>query len=331
MSSAQSHPGDDIVTLEEKSSQGCDYVIQHVLPHYLEYNGKFKKNFAMYATESGDFKDSGWPNRINMMDEAIVFCNDSKKASINSNVRIPIHVVPHAVNCNKFYQRYDKFNLPIAKDTFVFYFIGEFIRRKNLGALVKAFHSEFSPNENVVLLVKTSIPNTNPDESYKIVNKFVEEIKMGLKLYNGLQYYKPDIVITAKMTDEEVMRLHHTAHCLVIPSYQEGFGLCGLDALGMGKPVITNKIGGMKDYLDEESGWLIDNTEEDAFAAVETFPWLNTAGDKWANINMGQLKKAMREAYSDHELYTKKSEAAMDVVHRYSYENVGKKFLEILQ
>ena len=44
-----------IEELESKDSSGCNICIQHVLPHHLDYNGRFEKNIALYATETSNF------------------------------------------------------------------------------------------------------------------------------------------------------------------------------------------------------------------------------------------------------------------------------------
>jgi hypothetical protein len=62
---------DRIKELESQSSQGCDIVIQHTLPNLYDYNGAMF-NIALYATETSDFTMSGWADRINSLDAAVV-------------------------------------------------------------------------------------------------------------------------------------------------------------------------------------------------------------------------------------------------------------------
>ena len=59
-----------IAELEKKSSKNCDFVIQHVLPHQLKFNGNFEKNICLYVAETDHCKNNIWPERINLMDEA---------------------------------------------------------------------------------------------------------------------------------------------------------------------------------------------------------------------------------------------------------------------
>ena len=146
-----------IAELEKKDSSGCDVCIQHTLPHYMEYSSKFKKNIALYATETSNFKDSGWARRINMMDEAWVINNQMFHASKESGVEIPIKVVPHATDFSKFERGYSKLDFPAANGNFIFYTIADLNKRKNLQAFIKAFHAEFDPSEPVSILIKSSI------------------------------------------------------------------------------------------------------------------------------------------------------------------------------
>ena len=45
-----------ILELENKSSSGSDVCIQNVLPHHMDYNGRFKKNIALYFIETSSFQ-----------------------------------------------------------------------------------------------------------------------------------------------------------------------------------------------------------------------------------------------------------------------------------
>ena len=71
--------------------------------------------------------------------------------------------------------------------TFNFAFVGEFIERKNLKALIQAFHMEFSCDEPVNLFIKTS------KVSLPEVQNHIKSIKSGLKIRKT---YKEEIIIT---------------------------------------------------------------------------------------------------------------------------------------
>ena len=96
-----------------------------VYDNFQFVDGKFDKNIALYATETSHFKRSAWTQRINTMDEAWVINNQSKQASLDSGVKIPIKVIPHASDADKFNRTYNLLEAPELRDSFVFYFIGD--------------------------------------------------------------------------------------------------------------------------------------------------------------------------------------------------------------
>ena len=55
-----------ILELEKKDSLGSDICIQHVLPHMMDYNTRFKKNIGLYASETSNFSGSNWARKINI-------------------------------------------------------------------------------------------------------------------------------------------------------------------------------------------------------------------------------------------------------------------------
>ena len=117
----------------------------------MSYNGNYK-NIGMYdyETDSINFK---WQKQLSLMDGVFVTNKYSAKP-VNKNVKI----VNHASNLDKYRQSYEPFDIPHLKNKFVFYFIGELNKRKNLEALLKAFHLEFKRHEDVELVLKINIP-----------------------------------------------------------------------------------------------------------------------------------------------------------------------------
>lgn len=52
------------------------------------------------------------------------------------------------------------------------------------------------------------------------------------------------------------------AKIMCMPSAWEGFGLAAVEAMALGKPVVAAPVGGLKDIVDEESGFLCDGKED---------------------------------------------------------------------
>ena len=316
-----------IVELENKSSSGSDVCIQNVLPHHMDFNGGFKKNIALYFTETSSFEYSIWPNRINQLDEAWVCCEHNKTVSKNSGINIPIKVVPIPTDISKFESTYDKSKLPDIENNFCFYFIGDITRRKNLVALIKAFHLEFSPNEPVSLVIKANKFGESEDSLLSHISEISGQVKENLKLYSNTDTYKKEIVITRTLTDLEVMSLHYTMDCFVMPSFGEAWCIPAFDAMGFGNTPICTNTGGMSDFLNKGGGFLIDGTSEPAFGMKDTFQDIYTGYEDWVNINIRKLQASMRSVY---ELETTTNTEYKNIqsdgrkrVYDYSYSAIG--------
>lgn len=201
----------------------------------MEFSSEFDKNIALYATETSNFIDSDWSRKINMMDEAWVINNQMVESSKASGVRIPIKVVPHATDFQKFAQGHKKIEFPSAKGNFVFYTVADLNKRKNIEAFIKAFHMEFEPNEPVSILIKTSKHGQTPEETALEVRDISNKIKQDLRKYKNLNDYKEDLIVTDFVHEEDLYGLHHSCDCFVMPSYGEAWCIPAFDAMGLVK------------------------------------------------------------------------------------------------
>ena len=126
------------------------------------------------------------------------------KASKDSGVTIPIHVVPHAADFSKFESGYKKLDIPNIHGDFVFYFVGELNKRKNLEAFVRAFHSEFGTNEPVSILIKSNKHGLNSDQCASQIQTICNTVKAGLKKHPNILNYKEDLIITDFLSEKDI-------------------------------------------------------------------------------------------------------------------------------
>jgi len=329
-----------ILELEKQSDKDCNVCIQCCLPHQWDYSGHFSKNVGIFFWETSHFRNSPWAEHINLMDEVWVCCEQNVFAARNSNVNVPTHIIPIPCDINKYHQQYERLNIPESNDKFVFYYIGEANTRKNLPALLKAFHSEFHPHENVVLCLKVNMPGMSPQDCAKNVQEMCMRVKSGLKIYSNLENYHKDVIITANMTELEIMRLHHTCDCYVQPSFGEAWGQPSFDAMAMGKtPLITSKTG-MCDWVEKidddpdqtpiTGGIVVPSHEVPVFGMVDTFDNLYCGNEKWQEISVVELRRHMRSIYEKPEYREQLSNNGVDLAHDYSYEKIGQKIKDIL-
>lgn len=283
---------DRLLELEKKSTDGCDVLIQYVLPHMSVSNSCFKKNIIMYNTETSDFRPTSWASYINLMDHAFVFSQDSFYASVDSDVRIPISIIPHCDDIEKYKKQYNKLKInPEIDNSYKFYWIGEINQRKNLEVLLRAFHSEFAPYEDVNLIIKTT------NKSQQQLQEFSTSVKSKLKLRPRLEDYKKEIFITGFMDDETLMSLHNACDAFVCPSSGETWSYPTFTAFAMGKEIIAPLTGGFTHYLNTNNCWTPSTSTKEIYGETETFFDLFTGYETWKEVDMGSLCDEMRCCY----------------------------------
>ena len=274
-----------IKDLELKSSYGCDVCIQHVLPHLYNYSSKYKKNIGYLATETTNFKDVGWAQHCNMMDQIWVPSLASKGSCRLSGVKSDIQIVPHSLDISSYLACEEGRQIQELKNSFNFVFIGEFTERKNIQALLKAFYSEFDLMEPVNLFIKTS------GKDLEYINNYCEQVKSGLKLRKK---YKKEIVVSGKLSEKDYIAVLKQCHVFVMPSRGEGFCIPALEAMSVGIPVISTANTGLDDF---SSSFKVESHKTPCFGAVDTLPHLDSASSEWYEINLQQLKFIMRSMY----------------------------------
>ena len=309
-------PKNNVARINELSNSvdGAEAIIHCGLPHlYSQYH---LPQIGIFFTETDYYGLSHWPTFINMMDWAVVPNFQAYQAALDSGIKVPISRIPPPLL--PFQEVRGKINL--SKEThndFLFYFIGELSHRKNLGALIKAFHLEFTPNEPVSLILKTNKYGMNEQQIGEMTKNKCKSIKDGLRVRKE---YKEEIIIPENCSDDHIRALHQECDCLVNTSFGEALGFPIIDAIQAGNNVICNNVGGPADYLPSEH--LCSNHKVPCFGMTDQFDMLFTGYENWWEIDILDLRKKMRQAYECH--VTPKVEFD-------SPETVGNKLKDILE
>tara|TARA_R110002020_G_scaffold81278_3_gene202107 strand:+ start:318 stop:1403 length:1086 start_codon:yes stop_codon:yes gene_type:complete len=314
----QDYP-DKIKELESATTHGCDVCIQHTLPHLYSYDSNYK-NIGFVATESSNFKDSGWQYYMNLMDEMWVPSNASKTSCENSGVKVPISVAPHSLDISKYKKNNGGNQIQQLLSTFNFAFVGEFIERKNIKALVQAFHIEFGTREPVNLLIKTS------QASLPAIQEYLKQIKNGIKIK---QTYKEEIIVTGRLETIDYMSVLGQCHSFVMPSRGEGFCIPALEAMALGIPVIHTEETGMDDFC---VGTPVSSYSQPCLGTLSTIDNLDTARSDWREIDIRKLCSAMRKEFQkwNSEEAEKDSKKVKSWASQYDHKPIGKQLKELL-
>jgi glycosyltransferase involved in cell wall biosynthesis len=303
-----------LLELENKCLDHYDVIIQKVLPSLFYYD-RICKNIGLFTIETGNLQYTPWIRRINLLDQAWVYSNKECQDLKASGVKIPVYAIGGSIDNTKFQKEYPR--IEAIKDSFNFYFIGEVADRKNLDALLTAFHKEFHPNENVNLVLKIN------QASREVLNKKIETLKAQLRIYLKPELYKREIIISDHLPSEALYGLHQSCHCIVMPSCGEAFCRPVMDALGFGKPAIVTDNTGMNDYVGKDVGWVIPSRIEPVRVEQSPLQYLYTGHETWSSIDILKLAKAMREAYTNKTLYEQKSKSAPKVAKLFDHGHIG--------
>lgn len=322
-------PHPRILALENQSSHGCNIVIQNMLPHLMDFNGHFDKNIALFYTETNNLGRSNWVSKLNTMDELWVSSKASVECCAKSNIKKPVEVIPIPCDPDVYTREYPSLELPISDDTFMFYYVGEHSPKKNLQALLIAFHSEFSKNENVCLVLKVGMMGQPDQVVNSVAGQFINDIKGAMRIHDRLDAYLKEILITQRLTDEQLYALHQRGDCFVSPSCGEGWSIPAFDAASFGKPVImARKVA--PQFLTDENAFLIQSHEEPVLYQHAPVRDIYTSYETWERIDIMELRKTMRLAYNNRELSKDKGQEGLKLPEEYSYESVGNLMKDVL-
>lgn len=315
-------PNKRIQELESKSTIGCDAVIQYVLPHFYEYNSDAGKNIGYFVGEGSNFSKIGWRYRARLMDEIWV-----PNRQLGKHIGVDYKVV-HAAHDLSIYQERHKDFIEITDiniDSLKFYCIIDQVKRKNIEGLLEAFHSEFGTNEDVELTIKTS---AKKEEFSKINNSICAD----LRKHRSKHLYKDILLITERLTDEQIQGLHQSLDCYISTSHGEAWNYPLADAIFHGNECIATNSEGHREYVPLSSGILVDGFWGPA-KGTDSFPNYQTCDSNWFIPSINEIRKAMRQKYNERsfsKVRVRNKKQNRELINKFSYEAIGNRIKELI-
>lgn len=288
-----------LIELEQKSSTGCDVVIQNVLPHLMDYHGGMY-NIGLPFIES-TIRGTPWITHLDTMDEVWVTNHSSMENLHDSGINAKIIGMPLDPYD---YKLIEEAELPV-DGNYVFYTVGEMGRRKNFVALIKAFHMAFHPSEPVSLVIKTNKYGMSDKDVGEQMKNTCILVREQLKLHDNTDKYAHEIIVNNHISYPKLLGLHSTADCYVNTSFGEGCCLPAWDAVMMGNPLIVPDY--LYDDFPYDSVSSYETRKEPCTGATDTFPYLFTARDWWNGSEIHSLVLAMQGVYADRDKFKKKA------------------------
>lgn len=241
-----------------------------------------------------------WVKACNAMDYVVVPNEFQKRVFQDSGVRVPLEVVRHGTWTEMFpyYERPER-------DVFTFGTVGWLNDRKGVFDLIRAFVSEFSPEEPVRLYLKSS----NKDFGY--YSYFSDP-----RIKTDIRHLKP----------QELNEIYKSFDCFVFPSKAEGVGQPPREAMSTGLPTIVTNYSGLEEIADEKYSYPL----QPAGFETGTNPVKEQTGD-WAKIDIQELMYQMRYVYEHQKEAKEKGRlASKEINENHSWEKCAADMIKLL-
>jgi glycosyltransferase involved in cell wall biosynthesis len=261
---------------------------QHAMAYLwnMDVYGRVRIGRTMFET---DRIPDGWAERCNALDEVWVPSEFNRQTFATAGVNAgKLRVVHAGVDTELFRPEAQPLKIPHLRG-FNFLSVFDLQPRKGSDLLLKAYLSEFQPDDDVALILKTSQHSDPLTDPVAQLAYFIEK-EAGL----SLEQSPPIILLNGFLSQADMAGLYASADAFVLPSHGEGYGRPFLEALASELPVIATRWSGQLDFLRDENSYLID-IEGLVPAAVEEESF---AGHLWAQPSIEHLRQLMRAAFA---------------------------------
>ena len=279
------------------------------------------KKYIYTLFETDQFPKSWLPEAMEM-NGVFTFSRFNKDMwSLNSGIPSEkIHVLPYGIE-KEFQLEGLKANILNKKD-FIFLINGDFVERKNFEVLLEAYTKEFKPHEKVCLILKTHYGGFTVMHKRALMNK--------LRQLATIWVSKPPKILFFgdKVTTQDLANLYRAVDCFVLPSRGEGLGLPVLEAMACGLPVIATDWSSLSELNFEGIKLpctldIVDNVE-----FIKKCP--EALNHRWANVQVDELRKALRQMYEDKETAKQWGEMNAKKVIGKTWHDAAVKILQVL-
>lgn len=305
--------------------------VAHLVPEYYPLVREVVAGlgpFVAHTVWETDRVPGHWPDLINQADRVIVPTDWNRDVFAAGGVTVPIDVVPH-VACAPHAGDAGR-SMGLDDDTFVFYSIGRWDQRKAMFHTVRAFLDAFDGDDPVELIVKTG-----PRIEMPPVDEWGTENPMawttGWQVAHLVSRYRNPARVRLEVgtwTDDQIAGLHTRGDCYVSLPRGEGWGMGAFDAGAYGNPVVATGWGGVLEFLDDETAYLVEST----LVPVEHHAYASYSPDqRWAEPHVSHGAELLREVFEGHDSARERAGALRDRVLRdYAPDVVAASFLSLL-
>jgi glycosyltransferase involved in cell wall biosynthesis len=289
-------------------------------PAYME-PGKYHIGHLFFET---DRLPKPWIAPCNKVNEIWTASEQQADMIRRSGVTTPIHWFPQPIDTSKIGKFPNPYLIPNFEGT-LFTTVFQWIERKNPKALLQTYWKTFTGKTDVGLILKT-YRVTYGDSEFSKIKEELNQWKAEL----NLPHYPAVFLVKKLMDTDAVFRLHTTGDCFINASRGEGWNIPSVEAMLMGRPIISINTTGIADYLPEDVYYPC-RTKEAMVTEQSHIPWY-TRDQNWLDINQKDLSKHMLSVYDDRLLAKNKGLKAQEFVKgKLNYHTIGEAMKERLE
>ncbi|MDX9984626.1 glycosyltransferase [Sphaerochaeta sp.] len=167
--------------------------------------------------------------------------------------------------------------IPVDRSVFRFINICFLKENKKVDLLIKAFSSEFKGNHKIQLYI-----GGTGDQLQKL-NQLASDLEL-----------EDQVVFLGALSRSQVMEEVEKADVFVLTSEFETFGVVLIEALALGKPVISTRSGGPEDIVDEKNGLLVPTNNSEALGKAMQYMVEN-----YNTYNPQEIQQRCHEKFSE--------------------------------
>jgi len=308
--------------------------------------GKYNILYSMYECTT---LPPGWPERINQADLIVVPCHQNWEL-FKQYTKKPVEICLEGVDVDKYV--YKERIFPSGKQPFIFLWIGATNPRKGTEHVMGAWNLWYNRypefREKTMLVMKTT---QEADRTCEVEVELVNETGLTLSKAVKQELEMPAerimsvagncIVDTRRLPvvlegepnskrPDSLVEIYHWAHCFLLPSRGEGFGLTLAEAASTGLPCIYTPWGGPRDFMTSEWGYPV----KWKFAPVKTVRLDGQVShESWAaSADIKHIVRRMEQVYFGYEAALEKGKkAAAHMRKHFTWDISARRMMEIIE
>jgi len=289
------------------------------------------RNFKLwiYCDQVYNTQLQGYLDMLNMKAERIfAFTSGWKQCLKDQGINRPIDVILHGFEPDMYKQlpRAEiRKQLGIPEEAFVYLNVNRNQPRKRYDIMVMAFAELVLkyPTKPVFLMC---ICDKGEKGGWWIFELFQRELKLRGA---SVEQFANRIMLSAQdlsYTDDDINVFYNVADVGVNSADGEGWGLCNFEQMGVGVPQVVPKIGGFKEFCNENNSVLVEATQKYYLPMV----YSPVGGEAWA-MDPSDLCIGMEEYLLDSDKRKAHGEAARKTVLGYTWERAAEPLIRRLR